>query len=89
MTHMMESENSIKITYFNYSPCVEERLNMSSRNIQYKDHMELLKMEITMCKMKISLDKVNSHLDNVEEKIGEHEGIATEIIQNETERKKA
>lgn len=51
--------------------------------------MELLKMEITMCKMKISLDKVNSHLDNVEEKIGEHEGIATEIIQNETERKKA
>lgn len=35
------------------------------------------------------MDKVNSHLDNVEEKIGEHEGIAIEMIQNETERKKS
>lgn len=34
MTHMMESENNIKINYCNYSPCVEERLNMSNRNIQ-------------------------------------------------------
>lgn len=63
---------------------------MSSRNSQDpKTHMELLKMNITMCKMEHSLAKANSHLENIEEKIREHEGIAIEIIQIETEGKKA
>lgn len=59
---MIESENNVKVNYCNYSPYIEERLTVSSRNMQniktYTEHLEM-KLQCVRLK-KNALDRINS-----------------------------
>lgn len=50
--------------------------------------IEILDMKTTMSSMKNTLGGINSRLGIVEGKISEFEDIATDTIQNETQREK-
>lgn len=53
-----------------------------------KSQMEIVDIKNTILQFTISLDRINIRLDTTEEKTRELEDIATETIQNVTQREK-